>query len=457
MTARVAAVDSTPRLPPHHDESEQSVLGGLLIDNTALDRVEISEHDFYGDDHRRIWRAIVSLIDAGKPADVVTVAEALQASGDLERAGGLSYIAALAAQTPSAANIRSYAKAVRSRAVMRRLIEIGVRISDLGYAGGDAAKAVTEAQQAVMELDVTEASQESVSIRDALRAMVERVDAAFNGTYQPLKTGFADLDAAIVGLEPGDLIIVAGRPSMGKTALAMQIAEHVSETVPVQVFSLEMSASMLAMRMAAGAGKIDLLKLRTGSLAGDEWGNLTYAVGKLNNRSLYIDDRSSLTVAQIRARARQTKRKHGLGLVVIDYIGLIDAHGENRAVALASVSRSLKAMARELSVPVIVLSQLNRQVTGRTDKRPLLSDLRESGAIEQDADLILLLHRDDYYDPDSEYKGVAECIIGKQRNGPTGRIPLAFNAETARFGNYFGHYDPESRAAAKTQSKRGFL
>lgn len=452
MNAPTMFNEFEPRTPPHHAESEQSVLGCLLIDNTAIDRIDLAESDFYAQDHRLIWKAITGLIDAGKPADVITVAEALEASGGLERAGGLAYVVSLSSNTPSAANVRSYAKTVKGRAMLRRLAAAGTVITDMAYAGGDASEAVAQAQQAVMELDTTEAAQEAMSLRDALRMMVERVDAAFHGTAQSIPTGFTDLDAKIVGLEPGDVIVVAGRPSMGKTAFAMQVAETVSETAPVLVFSLEMGAQQLAMRQAAGIGKIDLMKLRTGQLAEDEWGRLSYALGKISSRAMYIDDRSSLSMAQIRARARQTKRKHGLGLIVIDYIGLIDAPGENRATAVAAVSRGVKAMARELAVPVILLCQLNRQVTGRADKRPVLSDLRESGAIEQDADLILLLHRDEYYNPDSQWKGVAECIIGKQRNGPTGMVPLAFSAESARFGDFAGRYDPDAREPAR----RGF-
>ena len=436
---------TTARIPPQHLESEQSVLGGLMLDNTARDRVDLSETDFYRADHRTIWNTIVGLIDSGQPADAITVAEALDAGGKLESVGGLAYLVALANSTPSAANIHRYAAAVRSRALLRRLAEVGTRIADSAYAPQvNADAAISEAQAAVMALDVAEAASESVHLNDALRRMVERVDAAYHGNAPALPTGFADLDAKIVGLEPGDVIVVAGRPSMGKTAFAMQIAEQVSESAPVQVFSLEMVAEALAMRMAAGVGRIDLMTLRTGKLEDDEWQRLTYALGKLNERQLYIDDRSSLSVAQIRARARQTKRRHGLGLIVVDYIGLIDAPGENRATALGAVSRGLKAMARELAVPVIVLSQLNRQVTGRTDKRPVLSDLRESGAIEQDADLILMLHRDEYYNPDSPHKGVAEVIIGKQRNGPIGIVPLTFNQESARFGDFAGRYEPES-------------
>ena len=439
-------------VPPHHLESEQAVLGGLLRDNAALDRIDLTETDFYSADHRMIWRAINGLVEAGRPADVITVAESLGV--ELERVGGLPYLADLSSSTPSAANIRSYAKTVKDRAMLRRLADAGEQISGLAYSGGDVSEAIAKAQATVMEIDTNEAAHESMSLRDAMRAMVERVDDAFHGKAKATSTGFADLDSKIVGLEPGDVIVVAGRPSMGKTAFAMQIAENVSEEKPVQVFSMEMSAQALAMRQAAGIGRIDLMKLRTGvDMEQDDWDRLAYATGKLSSRPMYIDDRSSLSVAQIRARARQTKRKHGLGLVVIDYIGLIDAPGENRATAVAAVSRSVKAMARELAVPVILLCQLNRQVTGRTDKRPVLSDLRESGAIEQDADLILLLHREDYYDHDSHNKGVAEVIIGKQRNGPTGIVPLAFSAESARFGDFAGKYETERQAKP---AKRGF-
>lgn len=441
------------RTPPHHLESEQAVLGGLLMDNAAIDRIDLTEADFYVHDHRLIWKAITGLIDRNRPADVITVAEALEAAGELDRVGGLQYIVALSSETPSAANIRSYAKTVRGRAMMRRLAEVGTRITDLAYERGDVDAAMAEAQKAVMEIETTQAAGESMPLKDALRQMIERVDATYHGTFAATKTGFADLDAKIVGLEPGDVVVVAGRPSMGKTAFTMQIAEKVSETNPVQVFSLEMGAQALAMRQAASVGKIDLMKLRTGQLQDADWQRLTYALGKLNERPMYIDDRSGLTVHQIRARARQTKRKHGLGLVVIDYIGLIAGGGENRATVLGEISRNVKAMARELAVPVLLLCQLNRQVTGRTDKRPLISDLRESGAIEQDADVILMLHRDEYYNPDSKWKGIAECIIGKQRNGPTGIVPLTFSAEHARFGDFAGNYAPEISAKHST---RGF-
>ncbi len=447
MNAPVFEFDQI-RTPPHHAESEQAVLGGLMIDNTALDRIDLSETDFYAHDHRLIWKSITGLIDKGRPADVITVAESL--GNELDLVGGLQYIVSLQSNTPSAANIRSYAKVVKDKATLRRLMEAGNRIGELAYSQ-DADTAVAEAQKAVMELESVAAS-ESISLRDALRTMIERVDAAYHGNVVATKTGFADLDGKIIGMEPGDVIVVAGRPSMGKTAFAMQIAEHVSESMPTQVFSLEMPAMQLSMRMAASVGKIDLMKLRAGNLNDEEWGQLTYALGKLINRPMYIDDRAGLTISQIRARARQTKRKYGLGLIVIDYIGLIGGKGENRANVVGEISRGVKAMAKELMVPVILLAQLNRKVTDRADKRPQISDLRESGDIEQDADLILLIHRDEMYNPDSQYKGMAECIIGKQRNGPLGIVPLTFSGEYARFGDFAGSYAPEK----KNTRKRGF-
>ncbi len=421
--------------PPHSVEAEQAVLGCLLRNNAVADEINVAEADFYLHDHRLIWRAIVGLIDRNKPADVITVAEALGA--ELDRVGGLPYMVELSSNAPAAANLKHYAGTVKGRAMLRNLAAAAEQIAGLAYANGDAGMAVAEAQQVVMELDATAATQESVSLSDALRDMVERVDATYHGTAKVTKTGFTDLDAKIVGLEPGDVVVVAGRPSMGKTAFSMQIAEHVSETETVQVFSLEMPAQALAMRQAASVGKIDLMNLRSGQMSEGDWKSLTYALGRLHSRPMYIDDRSGLSVHQIRARARQTKRKYGLGLIVIDYIGLIagGGGGDNRATVLGEISRNIKSMARELAVPVLLLCQLNRQVTGRTDKRPLISDLRESGAIEQDADLILMLHRDEYYDPDSHHKGIAECIIGKQRNGPTGIVPLAFSSEYARFSD----------------------
>ena len=439
--------------PLQHAESEQSVLGGLLQDNAAIDRIDLHETDFYAADHRTIWKAITGLIDACKPADVITVAERLESNGELERVGGLQYIFALSSETPSVANIRSYAKTVKDRAMLRKIAEAGTRINEIAYQSRDVEAAMAEAQKTVMEIDTVSASSEAQTLRDALKLMVERIDRVCNGTEQPTKTGFIDLDKKIVGLGAGDMVVVAGRPSMGKTAFALQIAENVSESLPVLVFSLEMGAEALAMRQAASMGKVDLMRLRTGELSDDDWQRLTYATGKLQSRPFYIDDRSGLSMPQIRARARQAKRKHGLGLIVVDYIGLIHGDGDNRVQVVSEISRGLKNMARELGVPVIALSQLNRGVEARPDKRPMMSDLRESGSIEQDADVIILLYRDEYYNPDSDWKGVAECHVTKQRNGPTGTIPLTFINEFAQFGNFSGSFNPQPK---KQPSKRGF-
>lgn len=439
------------KLPPHSVEAEQAVLGGLLQDNTAYDRIadQLAEADFYRAEHRSIFRVVLSLIDKSRPADVVTVAERMEAVGELETMGGLPYLVSLANNTPSTANIRTYAGIVRERAIHRKLIETGNRMADDAYnPGKPAVQLLADAQQALSECETHSAGIEARPMRDVLRGMVEHVDAMFHGKAQFLKTGFKHLDEKIMGLEPGDMVVVAARPSIGKTAFAVQIAEHVALTEQVLIFSLEMRAEQLAMRRAAAHAKIDLLALRSGRLEEDDWSRLTYAVGKLRERNLLIDDRAGLSMSQIRARARKVKRQHGLGVIVIDYMGLIQGKvGENRTNEVSEISRQIKGMARELDVPVIALSQLNRGLESRTGKRPVMSDLRDSGSIEQDADLILLLHREDYYNPDTQWKGVAECIIAKQRNGPTGMVPLAFHHEHAHFADFLGSYAPENSSS----------
>lgn len=439
------------RTPPHHLESEQGVLGALMRDNAVMDCIELAEADFYTHAHRLIWKAVTGLIDAGKPADVITVSESLEASGDLAEVGGLPYIVSLT-DAASESNARHYAKSVRDRAMLRKLAEAGNRIADLAHSGRDIGLALAEAQQAVMEIDTAEASSEAVILRDSMRAVIERIDRRARGEEKHTATGFTDLDRKIVGMAPGDMIVVAGRPSMGKTAFAVQIAEHVSQSEPVLVFSLEMDGEALTQRQIASVGKVDLMQLRKGELDDDGWQRITYATAKLKDRRIYIDDRAGLSMRQIRARARQTKRKHGLGLIVIDYIGLIRGEGNNRTEEVSAISREIKNMARELGVPVIALSQLNRGVEQRTDKHPMMSDLRESGSIEQDADVIILLYRDEYYHPDSDAKGIAECIVSKQRNGPTGIVPLTFLPEYARFENFSGRWEQTK----PKQAKRGF-
>jgi replicative DNA helicase len=441
------------KLPPHSVEAEQSLLGALLLDNQAFDRVAdlVSAADFYRDDHRRIWRHIARLIEATRPADVVTVSESVEASEDKDKTGGASYLAALAQNTPSALNIRRYAELVRERAVQRRLAQVATEIAETALAptGKDVGQLLDEAESKIFQIAESGARKDQglIGISPVLARVFERIDHLHSQDHPSdvtgVPSGFVDLDRKTAGLQPGELIIVAGRPSMGKTALALNIAEHValhpSVSLPVAIFSMEMSASQLAMRMLSSMARVDQSKLRTGRLDNEEWANLTDAIGKLNEARIYVDETAALNALELRARARRMKREYGkLGLVVVDYLQLMSAtsQGENRATEISEVSRSLKALAKELDVPVIALSQLSRAVEQRNDRRPLMSDLRESGAIEQDADLILFIYREEVYAPEKEEaRGRAEVIIGKQRNGPIGTIALTFMGQFTRFAN----------------------
>ncbi len=439
------------KTPPHSIEAEQSVLGGLLLDNEAWDRVAdvINEEDFYRLDHRLIYRHISKLVENNKPADVVTVAESLETSADLKNVGGLTYVGTMAQNTPSAANIRRYAEIVRERSVMRKLAQVGVDISDSSYnpAGRSAANLLDEAESKVFEIAEAGArgKQGFNDIQPLLKEVVERIEVLY-GQENPsdvtgIATGFNDLDQKTSGFQPGDLIIVAGRPSMGKTAFSLNIAEHVALELkkPVAVFSMEMGGSQLAMRMLGSVGQLDQHKVRTGRLLDEDWSKLTNALGKLNDAPLYIDESAALNALELRARARRLHRQHNdLGLIIVDYLQLMSspAHGENRATEISEISRSLKALAKELQVPVVALSQLNRSLEQRPNKRPVMSDLRESGAIEQDADLILFIYRDEVYNPETEDKGIAEIIIGKQRNGPIGKVDLTFLGQYTRFESF---------------------
>ncbi len=449
LDPQIAAI----KLPPHSLEAEQSVLGGLLLDNSAWDRVAdlINEHDFYAAAHRAIWRQITRLIEESKPADVITVAEALASLNQLEEVGGLPYLTELADNTPSAVNIRRYAEIVRERAVLRKLAEVGGEIAELAYnpAGRPASQILDEAEARVFEIKEASArgAQGFLELKPLLIQVVNRIDELYNrdnpSGVTGVPTGFTDLDAKTSGLQPGDLIIVAGRPSMGKTAFSLNIAEHVAldARLPVAVFSMEMAASQLVMRMLGSIGRLDQHKLRTGRIGDDEWPKLTHAIGVLDEAPIYIDESPALTAMEVRARARRLARqcKNGqLGLIVLDYLQLMSGtgSGENRATEISEISRSLKGLAKELHVPVIALSQLNRSLEQRPNKRPVMSDLRESGAIEQDADVIVFIYRDEVYNPDSPDKGTAEIIIGKQRNGPTGTVRMTFLGEYTRFENY---------------------
>lgn len=454
--ASSAAQDSSVeilKLPPHSVEAEQSVLGGLLLDNGAWDKIAdlVSETDFYRSDHRAIYRHISKLISQNHPADVVTVAESLESTAELQNVGGLSYLGALAQNTPSAANIRRYAEIVRERSVMRKLAEVGSGIAESAYnpMGRSAGELLDRAEAKVFEIAEVgaRADQGFVDIQPLLKDVVERIDTLYNldnpNSVTGVPTGFVDLDRMTSGLQPGDLVIIAGRPSMGKTAFALNIVEHVTlqEKLPAAIFSMEMAGTQLAMRLIGSVGPLDQHKVRTGKLHDDDWQRLTHALGKLNEASIYVDESAALNALELRARARRLHRQcggPGLGIIVVDYLQLMSASsaGENRATEISEISRSLKALAKELNVPVVALSQLNRSLEQRPNKRPVMSDLRESGAIEQDADLILFIYRDEVYNPESADKGKAEIIIGKQRNGPIGKIDLTFRAEYTRFENY---------------------
>ena len=438
------------RTPPHSIEAEQSVLGGLLLDNAAWERIAdmVRADDFYRHDHRLIFQHISRLLDQSRPADAVTVFEALQTSGKAEEAGGLAYLNALAQNTPSAANIRRYAEIVRDRAVLRRLVTVGDEIatSALNPQGKETKTILDEAESRVFQIAEEGARGRTgfVEIEPLLTKVVERIQELFEranpSDVTGVPTGFADVDRMTSGLQPGDLIIVAGRPSMGKTAFALNIGEHVAidQGLPVAVFSMEMGAGQLALRMLSSVGRINQQRLRTGRLEDGDWPKLTEAIRKMHEAQLFIDETPALNALELRARARRLWRTCGrLGLVVIDYLQLMSAAsmGENRATEISEISRSLKALAKELQVPVVALSQLNRTVETRTDKRPVMSDLRESGAIEQDADVIFALYREEFYNPDTTDKGVAEVLILKQRNGPTGRVNLRFAGENTRFDN----------------------
>ena len=439
------------KTPPHSIESEQSVLGGLMLDNHAWEKVAdiVTDSDFYRHDHRLIYHHICKLIEHNKPADVVTVAESLEISAELQSVGGLAYIGTIVQNTPSAANIKRYAEIVRERSIMRNLAQIGVQITDSAYnpAGRSAANLLDEAEAKVFEIaeDGARGKEGFMDIQPLLKQVVERIELLYSqdnpSNVTGIASGFHDLDQKTSGFQPGDLIIVAGRPSMGKTAFSLNIAEHVALELnkPVAVFSMEMGGAQLAMRMLGSVGKLDQHKVRTGRLDDEDWPKLTHALGKLNEAPIFIDESAALNALEVRARARRLYRQHGeLGLIVVDYLQLMSSssQGENRATEISEISRALKGLAKELKVPLIALSQLNRSLEQRPNKRPVMSDLRESGAIEQDADVILFIYRDEVYNPDSQDKGVAEIIIGKQRNGPIGKVDLAFLGEYTRFENY---------------------
>lgn len=435
------------RLPPHSVEAEQSILGGLMLDNSGWDRIADLLHggDFYRRDHQLIFEAIGALSEKSIPSDAVTVSEHLEKCSQLDDAGGLAYIASLARDTPSAANIKAYAEIVRERSMLRELIRVGGEIAGSAHAndGRGATDLVDEAERKVFE--IAERGQRAgtgfIGLRKILPGVIDRLDELSHseGDITGVATGFQKFDALTAGLHGGELIIIAGRPSMGKTTLAMNIAENaaIAGKVPTAIFSMEMSAEQLAFRMIGSIGRVNQSNLRTGRFSDEDWTRINSAVAIMSQAPIFIDDTPALSPTEIRSRARRLKREHGLGLIVVDYLQLMGVAGtrENRATEISEISRSLKALAKELNVPIVALSQLNRGVELRTDKRPVMSDLRESGAIEQDADLIAFIYREEVYDPDTPRKGVADIIIAKQRNGPIGDFHLTFLGEYTRFEN----------------------
>ena len=445
-TSRTSSGAELLRLPPHSVEAEQSLLGGLMLDQRAWDQIAdvVSVDDFYRADHKLIFRAINELVEDDQPADAVTVSEHLGQQGRLDAAGGLGYLGQLFQDTPSAANIHAYALIVRERAMLRRLIEIGGDIAASAHdsEGRSATELVDLAEQKVF--DIAEHGQRAghgfKSMKQVMPVVVDRIDELdhMEGDITGISTGFSDMDEMTSGLQRGDLVVIAGRPSMGKTALAMNIAENaaIGDKKPTAIFSMEMSAEQLIFRMISSIGRVNLQKLRAGKRLNEEdHRRVDSAAAMMTAAPIFIDDAPALTPTEVRARARRLAREHDLGLIIIDYLQLMKVadNTENRATEISEISRSLKALARELNVPVLALSQLNRSVEQRTDKKPIMSDLRDSGAIEQDADLIVFIYREEVYDSETPRKGIADINIGKQRNGPTGKFKLTFLGDFTKF------------------------
>ena len=449
VSARVGEIASLDalKIPPHSVEAEQSVLGGLVLDNEAWVNVSdrIAATDFYRRDHADIYRAIEMLANAAKPFDIVTLGEWLENNEQLDAVGGMAYLTQLAENTPSAANIAAYADIVRQRAILRELIHTGTQITESAFRteGRSPDELLDAAESMVFEIAEREAKGRRGfrPIKELLVDALDQIDQLFqrDNPITGVATGFYEIDSMTSGLQKSDLVIVAGRPSMGKTAFAMNIAQHaaIKDELPVAIFSMEMPSEQLAMRMMSSLGRINQHKVRTGKLADDDWPRLTHSVGILSEVKMFIDDTPALTPGDLRSRCRRLALEHGLGLIVIDYLQLMNVPGtkENRATEISEISRSLKALAKELACPVLAMSQLNRSLEQRTDKRPVMSDLRESGAIEQDADVIMFIYRDEVYDEDSLDKGIAEIIISKQRNGPIGTRKLRFFGEYTSFEN----------------------
>ena len=435
------------RTPPHSVEAEQAVLGGLMLDSNAWDAVAdiVTAGDFYRRDHRLIFEAIAEVAETRGSCDAVTVSEHLERKGRLEEIGGLAYLGTIARDTPSASNVRAYAEIIRERSILRQLVAAGGEIAAAATdsRGRPASEIVDEAERRVFEIAERGSRGKSgfIAIRDVLPQTIDRLDLLHQtpGEIRGVPSGFTQLDKKTTGFQAGDLVVIAGRPSMGKTTLAVNIAENaaIAKGVPAAIFSMEMSAEQLTLRLISSLGRVNQSHLRTGNFSEEDWSRIQGAMAQLSNAPLYVDETPALTPTEVRARARRLKRERGLGLIVVDYLQLMQVSGtkENRATEISEISRSLKALAKELQVPVIALSQLNRAVEQRTDKKPVMSDLRESGAIEQDSDVILLIYREEVYDPNTTRRGVADIIIAKQRNGPIGEVQLTFLGEYTRFEN----------------------
>jgi replicative DNA helicase len=451
-TPSATKLAASPKHPPHSIEAEQSVLGGLLLNNRAWYELidQVTEEDFYTHDHRVIFHAIGDLLNAGRPCDFVTLSEHLRHQDKLDEAGGISYLGTLAADTPSAANIRAYAEIVRERAVLRSLIATGQDIAELGYQpdGREPGTLIDIAEQQVFRIRARgdRGQKQAKDMPMLMDAIEERLERLKNNpdSFAGVPTGFTELDKMTQGMHEGDLIIVGGRPGMGKPSFAMNIAEHVAieRKLPTAVFSMEMSAEQLALRVLSSFGRIDQQRLRSGDMEDHDWSRLVSASGLLREAPLYIDETGSLSPQELAGRARRMAAKQRLSLIVVDYIQLMQVpnNRENRTNEISEISRSLKALAKELKVPIIALSQLSRSLEARQDKRPIMSDLRESGSIEQDADVVLFVYRDDYHNKESPNQGTAEIIIAKQRSGPTGKVRTAFLGKYTRFDNLAPEY-----------------
>jgi len=445
------------KVPPHSIEAEQAVLGSMLIDPESWDKVSelVTDAEFYNRSHQIVFKAILDLLAQSQPVDLITVSELLENNDQLEDAGGFAYLGELARNTPSSANVTAYAKIIRERAITRELIGVANEIAEVGYnpEGRDSADILDMAESKVFEIAErrTGASEGPQSIESVLGKTIDRLEALIkdNREVTGVTTGFSDLDKKTSGMQPSDLIIVAARPSMGKTTFAMNLAENamLAEDKPVLVFSLEMPSEQIMMRMLASLSRVDQTKIRTAQLDDEDWARISNTMAMLKEKdNIYVDDSSGLTPMDVRSRARKLARERGgLSMIMVDYLQLmrVPSLSDNRTLEIAEISRSLKALAKELNIPVIALSQLNRSLEQRADKRPVNSDLRESGSIEQDADLIMFIYRDEVYHENSEDKGVAEIIIGKQRNGPIGTCRLTFQGQFSRFDNYAGPAVPD--------------